>query len=157
MKILLNRIKLILFALILSLYALTGFTQQQWKFHVAFEDATGAKDTIWFILDTTATFYGIDTALGEGNVNFNYNVFNVWTLTWGTYPNFDTTKVVAFPYDIGGFGSEIHAFNFELPIKISWDTSLLHASYLPSSPVGWMNHARIDNYYFFMINNNLWV
>lgn len=40
-----------------------SFSQPQWKFHVAFEDATNAKDTIWFIWDTTATFEGADTAL----------------------------------------------------------------------------------------------
>ncbi len=53
--------------LILSpLMALTLAAQPQWKFHVAYEDATGARDTIFFIWDTSAVVYGIDTALGEG-------------------------------------------------------------------------------------------
>lgn len=127
--------------------------QQQWKFHVAFEDGTGAKDTIWFIWDTTAVFYGIDTALGEGNPNMNYSAFNVYTLTWDTYPDYDTTKVVAHPYNYS-FENTIEAINYELPITITWDSALLHADWLPPTPVGWVNYARIDNDYFFFYNNN---
>ena len=69
------------------------------------------------------------------------------------YPEFDTTKVIAFPYD-EYFEVMIHAFNFELPITMSWDTSLLHASFLPPEPVGWINNARLDNDYFFLVNNS---
>lgn len=144
--------------IILSLITLLSISfqlnaQPQWKFHVAFEDATGAKDTIWFIWDTTAVFYGIDTALGEGNPNMNYNDFNVYTLTWGNYPDYDTTKVVAHPYEYS-FENTIEAINFELPITITWDSALLHADWLPPTPVGWVNYARIDNDYFFQYNNN---
>ena len=139
--------------LILMLAAVQCNAQPQWKFHVAYEDATGAKDTIWFIWDTTATFYGIDTSLGEGNPNMDYSVFNVWTITWGIYPDFDTTKVVAHPYD-RSFGSEVKAINFDLPITISWDSALLHANWLPPQPVGWVNHARIYNDYFFLYPND---
>lgn len=129
------------------------YAQPQWKFHVAFEDGTEAKDTIWFIWDTTAMFFGIDTALGEGNPNMNYDDFNVFTLTWDTYPDYDTTKVVAHPYEYG-FGHTIEAINYELPITITWDSALLHADWLPPTPVGWVNYARIDNDYFFFYNNN---
>ncbi len=130
------------------------YAQPQWKFHVAFEDATGAKDTIWFIWDTTAMFYGIDTTLGEGNPHMDYSQFNVWTLTWAAYPNdYDTTKVVAHPYSYS-FDCTIEAINFELPITITWDSALLHADWLPPTPVGWVNFARIDNDYFFLYNNN---
>lgn len=126
-------------------------TQPQWKFHVAFEDATGAKDTIWFIWDTTATFYGADTALGEISVNIDHSMFSVWTsnhgLTW-----YDTIKIVAHPYD-RSFGHSIEAINFELPITISWDSALLQANWLPPHPVGWVNHARIYNDYFFLYPN----
>jgi len=134
-------------------YSIQLTAQPQWKFHVAFEDATNAKDTIWFIWDTAALFYGVDTALGEGNPSMNYNDFNVFTLTWDTYPDYDTTKVVAHLYEYS-FGHTIEAINYELPIKITWDTALLHADWLPPTPVGWVNYARIDNDYFFFYNNN---
>lgn len=127
------------------------FSQQQWRFHVAYEEATGSKDTLWFIWDTTATFYGADTLLGETSAIFNYDEFNVWTYNSGLTWN-DSIKIVAHPYEYS-FGHDIYAMNFELPVTISWDTSLLHAPFLPPLPVGWINHARIDNDYFFMVNN----
>jgi hypothetical protein len=127
--------------------------QPQWKFYLAFEDGIGAKDTMWFIWDTTAMFFGIDTLLGEGNVQFDYDIFNVYALTWGIYPEIDTTKVVAIPYD-EYFEVQIKAFNYELPLKISWDTLLFHAGYLPPEPVGWVNYARLYSDYFFWVNNN---
>lgn len=111
-----NNVILFLIAILVISFQLAA--QPQWKFHVAFEDGTGAKDTIWFIWDTTAVFYGIDTALGEGNPNMNYNEFNVYTLTWDTYPDYDTTKVVAHPYEYS-FGHTIEAINYTLPIKIT--------------------------------------
>lgn len=144
---------LFLSTIILALFS-SANAQQQWKFHVAFEDATMARDTIWFIWDTTAVSYGIDTLLGEGNPHMNYSEFNVYTLTAGVYPDFDTTKVVALPYN-ESFGHTIDAINFELPIIMTWDSSLLHAPWLPSLPVGWVNYARIENDYFFNINNML--
>lgn len=143
--------KIIFFSTILLALFSSVSAQQQWKFYVAFEDATMARDTIWFIWDTTATLSGIDTLLGEGNLHLNYNKFNVYTVIGGPYPG-DTTKIVAHPYN-ESFGHSINSMNFELPIKITWDSSLFHASWLPPSPVGWVNAAGISNDYFFNINN----
>lgn len=147
-----------LFNLLLALGFCCSITAQpQWKFHIAYEDATGARDTIWLIWDTTATFYGIDTLLGEGNPGMNYNEFNVWTLTGGPgWNQIDTTKVIAHPYEYS-FEPIVKAMNFVLPITITWDSSLFHAPGLPPQPVGWINHARIDNLYFFSYWNNPWV
>ncbi|MDD4374771.1 MAG: T9SS type A sorting domain-containing protein [Bacteroidales bacterium] len=125
--------------------------QPQWKFHLAFEDATGAKDTIWFIWDTTATFYGLDTALGEYPVSLDDNLFNVWICNPAN-EKYDTLKTIAHPYTYT-FGHQIEAVNFKLPVKISWDSSLFHADWLPSEPVGWVNNAWISNEYFFLVNN----
>ena len=126
--------------------------QPQWKFHIAYEDASGAKDTMWLIWDTTATLSGADTMLGEVSANMNLNEFNVWTYNnWLTWT--DSIKTVANPYT-HAFDQTIFAMNFQLPIQISWDTSLLHALYLPPQPVGWVNYARMDNDYFFMVNNH---
>lgn len=146
-----NKVKItmfLIFGLCMNINA-----QPQWKFHVAYEDATGARDTIWFIWDTTATFYGLDTALGEVPVSPDPENFNVWTLSWDIYPEFDTVKVIAHPYTYD-FGHSIRAINFELPITIRWDSSLLHADWLPPEPVGWVNVARLANDYFFLVTNN---
>ena len=142
--------KKILLTLFLSLVIL-GFVkaQEQWKFSLAFEDATGARDTLWFVWDTTATFYGADSALGEMSASINSTEFNVWTyndgLAW-----LDTVKTVALPFDYC-FHSSIYAINFELPITVKWDSSLFHAPWLPPLPVGWVNDATLYNAYFFSV------
>ncbi|MBC8488392.1 MAG: T9SS type A sorting domain-containing protein [Bacteroidetes bacterium] len=130
----------------------TLYSQPQWKFHIAFEDGTGAKDTMWFIWDETATIFGIDTALGEGQAIINQDEFNVFTLL-GVYPNLDTSKVFAIPYN-EYFEKQLFAINYALPLKLSWDSSLFHADFLPPEPVGWVNYARLYSDYFFWINNN---
>jgi hypothetical protein len=142
--------------LILSFFFITNLclAQPQWKFHLAFEDATGAKDTIWLIWDTTATGgvqgSGYDTLLGEGPFNFDYSIFNVWTHN----ENGDSTKTLAFPYNNTiGFLPFIYAFNYQYPITIQWDSSLFYASYLPL-PVGYINIATIENDYFFLVSND---
>ena len=134
------QITLFLFLLSFSIRA-----QQPWRFHLAFEDATGAKDTIWLVWDTTAhTNLPVDTALGEGHVKLNLNDFNVFV---GNSEN-DTTKTTAFPYSIYPImETGIAAINYNYPIQITWDSSLFHASYLPTQAT--IPAACINNEYFF--------
>lgn len=119
--------------------------QQQWKFHLAFEDATGAKDTIWLLYDTTA--HGTlptDTALGEIGVTFDYSTFNVWVYNADN----DSTKTSALPYVYyPSHFAEVRAINYQYPIIVSWDTALFHVSYLPFSQ-GYFSIATINNNYF---------
>ncbi|MBS1569770.1 MAG: hypothetical protein JST45_10040 [Bacteroidetes bacterium] len=70
---------ILLFALA---FAYTATAQPTWRFHLAFEDGTGARDTIWFVFDTTATLgSGVpDYELGEGAVQMDLDSFNVWIL-----------------------------------------------------------------------------
>lgn len=147
----LYRIILVLISLMFTIN--TTYTQEQWKFYLAFEDATGARDTIWHIWDTTATFLGADTHLGEVTAIINPDAFNVWTYNHGLSWQ-DTIKTVAYPYNYD-FSSKIRAINFNLPIYISWDSSLFHAPFLPPEPVGWVNYARFQNDYFFFYNNSI--
>lgn len=144
--------RVIITTIIVCLSMTHAISQPQWKFHIAFEDATGAKDTIWYIWDTTATFYGADTALGEITAELDPESFNVWThnygLTW-----YDTIQIVAHPFEYF-FEHRIYANNFQLPIDISWDTSLFYADSIPPLPVGYVNYATMDNHYFFFYNNN---
>jgi hypothetical protein len=139
--------KHLLFLLFILLTTNFIIAQPQWKFHIAFEDATGAKDTIWLIWDTTATF-GIDTQFNEQAQPINYSVFNVFT---GNV-NGDTTKTQALPHPHASNNVEVHAINYQYPITISWDSSLFHAPGLPP-PVGYVNNAWIGNNYFFIVNN----
>lgn len=127
------------------------FAQSQWKFHIAFEDATGSKDTIWLIWDTSASggVIGIvDTLLGEGKTSIDYLQFNTFLIN----DNYDTTKTLAFPFQYSLF-TEVKAINYIPPIKISWDSSLFHKPGIPP-PVGFVNVAFISNDYFFLVNND---
>lgn len=138
---------------LLFIICIDSFSQPQWKFHVAYEDATGARDTLWFIWDETATFFGYDISLGEIPLSLNYDVFNVYVFNNGSTTS-DTLKTTAYPYSIG-FEEQVFAINFVLPITISWDSSLLHAPFLPPEPVGWVNFARLYNNYFHWYGNML--
>ncbi|MCO5275812.1 MAG: T9SS type A sorting domain-containing protein [Flavobacteriales bacterium] len=114
--------------------ACTTTAQPTWRFHLAFEDGTGARDTIWMIYDTSATVGSdfqpqVDYALGEGDAQLDYTRFNVFTWNWDG----DSTKIHAYPYtEFPNFdGTIIDAINWTPPMTITWDTSLFHAPYLP--------------------------
>ncbi len=142
-----------IFVLFFVCISLNSFSQAQWKFYVAFEDATGAKDTLWMIYDTTAyAMLPTDTILGEGKMQFDYSKFNVWILNY----DFDSTKTTAMPYFIFPNHAlyNIDAMNFQYPILITWDTSLFHSTILPNQPDLFINLAQIDNDYFFFVSND---
>ena len=125
--------------------------QPQWKFHIAFEDGIGARDTIWLIWDTTATG-GVDTALGEGPVQLNYNIFNVFIGNASA----DTTKTSALSYNYYPMNSaQVYAINYQYPLTVRWDSSLFHAPYLPPLGQNMVQVATINNDYFFFVNNTL--
>ena len=130
---------LFLFLIVIGCNYLMAQNQPQWKFPIAFEDATGAKDTVFFVWDSTATMQ-LDSALGEYPVNLMHGVFQVY---WAY--NSDTTKVYAIPISNPFFNNAVVAKNYVYPIKISWDTSLFRSTSLPS-PV---NCAEMSNEYFF--------
>ena len=139
--------KNILFFFLLFAIKINSFSQAQWKFHIAFEDGTGAKDTIWCIWDGTAHGSApVDTTLGEGKVNINYNAFNVFIGN----ANGDTTKTVALPF-FWSFDMGVMAINYQYPLSITWDSSLF--SVIFPWPYASVDYARIDNGYFFYVNN----
>lgn len=116
----------------------------QFKFHLAFEDATGAKDTVWLILDTLATG-GYDIIFGEKPISLPTGVFQVY---YDMGIN-DTGKVSAVPtnYESGGF--QILAQNYIYPLIMYWDTSLIYNNNLPFT----VNYSYLDNEWFFFNND----
>ena len=144
-KLIKKRLHILLFILLITNFITA---QPQWNFHIAFEDVTGAKDTIWLIWDTDATF-GVDTQFNEQAQKLNYSVFNVFIRN----TNADTTKTQALPHPYASNNVDVHAINYQYPITISWDSSLFHAPGLPL-PVGYVNRAFINNDYFFLVNND---
>ncbi len=129
--------RLLLHLLPALLVALATTAQPTWRFHLAFEDGTGARDTLWFIYDSTATLPvnpwpgpNVDYELGEGPVDTSDGLFHVFMRN----ANWDSTNTVAVPYawfPIFETGNTIDAINWAPPMTITWDTSLFHAPYLP--------------------------
>ncbi|MEP7265812.1 MAG: T9SS type A sorting domain-containing protein [Bacteroidota bacterium] len=146
-----NKIKTYIFFFALF-FTCIAHSQSQWKFHIAFEDGSGAKDTIWCIWDTAATLNWspgpYDTLFNEGPAITNPNVFNVWMFN----NNLDSTKTVANPstYFLEPI---VQAINYQYPIYISWDSSLFNTVGAPDDS-GNVYHAKIDNDYFFGVNND---
>jgi len=130
-------------SIVMLLVTVQAQAQPQWRFHLAFEDATGAKDTLWFIYDTTATG-GLDAHLGEVPVDWSPDVFNVRANV--------RLKIIASPYSSfpeGGM-SVLEGMNYTPPLIVRWDTSLFHAPYLPATPTRYIRYAWLSNYYFWM-------
>lgn len=154
-----NNVRFLLVALFASL-AVATYAQPQWRFHLAFEDGTGAKDTLWFIYDTsvqqTQSHWPVDMdEYHESRVGLNYDdgEFHVFTIN----DLIDSTNSMAFPYywfPMLETGGTINAINWEPPMTIRWDTSLFHAPYLPYEQ-GNISVAIMDGPLFFFINNHI--
>ena len=138
----------LLTSILIGLTISSLFAQQPWRFHIAFEDGTGQRDTIWMVFDNSATVEGVDYQLGEGTPEYNPNAFNVFMYNMES----DSTKIIAYPYSMCPymFTGSIYSINYTYPIVIRWDTSLFHAQCLPINPA--LNIAIIiGNYPFFML------
>ncbi len=127
--------------------------QPTWHFPICFEDGTGARDTIWLVYDTTATTGWdtpqVDYSLGEGRVDMDPSVFNVWVWNWDN----DSTKTVAFPYtEFPYHNATVYAFNYQYPVTIRWDLTIGAEPFLPQDggPIDW---GMIYNDYFYYNNN----
>lgn len=136
------------------LLGMTTAAQPTWRFPISFEDATGARDTIWMVYDVSATVGSltdpiVDVDLGEGRVDMEPGVFNVWTYNWED----DSTKTIAWPYTQFPFHQVVvEGAYHEFPVTIRWDMSLGQEPFLPEE--GWpINGGAIYNTYFFFFNN----
>lgn len=124
----------------------TAQQQPEFKFYLAFEDATNTKDTLWYILDSTATV-GMDTALGEKPQNLTSSSFHVYMYITSAA---DSGKTIAYPSISCGFSSQIRAQNVVYPITVRWDTSLLFNHNLPCI----FNLVIFDNEWFFFASTH---
>ncbi len=111
----------------------------QFKFHLAFEDATGAKDTLWFIFDSLGT-PNYDPIFGEEPVLLSANQFEVYIESWG-----GTVKTIAGSSNNSYVSTQIKAQNYIYPLTMSWDSSLFFNNNLPFT----INTASLDNDWFF--------
>lgn len=134
-------------SLALLLGALQTHSQPQWRFHLAFEDAAGAKDTIWFLYDTTASISVANVELGEDYFPISPTEFNVWI--WRNGDN--ALKLRAWPYSIFPLGEvPISGSNYTPPLTIRWDTSLFQSPDLPSTVTSYIRYAGLFSTYFWL-------
>ncbi len=141
----------ILFTILLLFFALKTTAQQppEFKFYLAFEDANNTKDTLWYVLDSTAT-WGIDTVLGEAPQDLTSNGFHVYLRPEHYGVLVDSGELAAFPSLSCAAGGQIHAQNYVYPIIVRWDTSLLLNHNLSCT----LNEVIFDNDWFFFNPNS---
>lgn len=140
--------KILSLAFCLSIYFLTGqkaYSQEnaQWAFYLAFEDATGAKDNVWLVMDESAEYPGLDSDLGEVPIETSETDFSVW-LPFVDSP--DKYDCFAIPFGVGELYME--AQNFSLPIQLSWDSTLFQAAILEEVLGYGANLALFESQYF---------
>ncbi len=131
--------------LFVLIFNLSSFGQEpDFKFHLAFEDATGAKDTVWAVWDSTAQSFpgNYDTIFGEFPQSLpndtNFRVYIRYNVT-------DSGKVRAEPISGEGNTFLIRAVNYVYPITMRWDSSLFTQNTLPFI----INTATLGNEWFF--------
>jgi len=112
--------------------------QPQWVFPIWFEDATGAKDTIYFGIDATSANI---TDLGYRHYSVDTSVFHVYSI----FGWLDTCKVLIGDYSIGG--QILSTSHVQYPLILRWDKSLLFIEPNPS----WYfdNNSRLESTYIF--------
>lgn len=134
----------------LLLSASVAAQQPQWKFPLAFEDATGAKDTLFFVWDSTASLTVYDTVFGEIPMSMPTDTFQVYVYINFTGPT-DSSKTVAIETDFYSMTHLIRASNYILPITMNWDTVVLNNSNLQPPVIC----CELDNDYFWgTVQNN---
>ncbi len=125
----------------------------QWKFYLAFEDATGAKDTIWIGLDENGTVGNLNPDLGEVPVQLDSTEFNVWM---NVYPSME-----AFKTYVGSINHSpsiiVFGMNQVLPITLSWDTAFFNSPVLQETMAGPICNPRLESSWFENYTNAVWL
>jgi hypothetical protein len=126
--------------------------EPQFKFWLAFEDATGAKDTLWLIMDSTANTFGDDPHLGDTMIydtTSNFKISRNLYLYTDTLREYKIHKVQATGIR-NNISTSIDAFNYQLPLTIRYDTNIFNNNGLPYKFKTAYLH---NNYSYFYLNN----
>ena len=129
--------KTYLLALILTLTltsVLAQLQKPQWEMPFYFEDAEGAKDTIWVGYDPEASIYrtDVDTLFDEDSILIDTTFFHAY-LFGVPIANNKVRKRSIMSIEPGGYELTTHIYfnKGKLPLKISWPDSLLNSDSLP--------------------------
>jgi len=140
----------------------------QWSFYLAFEDATGAMDSLWYVLDTSATVYSFSPPYHNGNdlqfgevplgmdSSFHVSMGGILTVgigngsSWPSILEYGNFKVEARPVGSPNFGGGgVVAHNYVLPITMRYDAALLTSATINGLINQNMSDAFMDNGYLF--------
>ena len=116
-------------ALLFSSVVTIAQIEPQFKFYLAFEDANYQRDTVWIIIDSSATEGFTDTLLGEIIEPIDSSKFQTWL--FGTS---DSTgyKTWCYPFRvINHYATDIKSRNAQAPILMRWDKNILNNNNLP--------------------------
>lgn len=134
----------------------------QWEFYLAFEDATGTRDTLWLVFDTggvifstTVGDFGLNPELGQipiGNDSVEVDSFHVWMYQDNLGNHYD---VCDGSFSFGIIEVQLYGENFVLPMTMRWDTTLFNSDvfnqYNDSVSVG---YAIMDSNYLFTVGGS---
>ncbi|HZH55118.1 MAG TPA: hypothetical protein VFD72_05665, partial [Sphingobacteriaceae bacterium] len=114
-----------------------------WTFYMAFEDATGARDTFWVVWSEQGHAGYADPDLGEVQIELDNTTFTVWKeqFEFGQYYDHYVSELD------GATNFSLGANNYVLPLTASWDTSLFQAEILHEVFGFGVNDARLENEY----------
>lgn len=125
------------------------YQEPQWKIPLYFEDATGAKDTLWIGYDPDATA-GIDPQFDEGWMwidTTKFNVYQWWypqnTPIYGSI-NTDSVRKTNISRYLNG---EMGFVKGVLPVTLTWDNAKLNSLDLPFPDISPRPRARIDMWF----------
>jgi hypothetical protein len=137
--------------LLMFIPAMYCSAQNSWDLTIAFEDATGAKDTLRIYWDDDAT-YEDDVPFSEmpisPNLEGNFEVFfdDISAITGSSALQYTN---IASPWVNEGFDGFIHAINYEEPVIMTYlggsftDTEIF--PFLENNPI----RGQMENDYFF--------
>jgi hypothetical protein len=125
-----------------------------WLMPLYFEDATGAKDTVYIGYDTRASSSesDIDTIFDEGWIKVDTSKFNAFIWLYPGYApsgdyiiNSDSVRkkdISYWPYP----HAQVGFIKGKMPLILKWEDSLLNSPVLPFKDISPRPRARIDFY-----------
>lgn len=130
------------------------YIEPQWKFYFAFEDATGARDTMWIGLDSAVTTFGPgeNTQFGEVPFDVPEDVFSVYSdYSFTEWTQFKVSNIES------SMNVNVYASNYTLPLILSWDTALFNAPVLQETAAGPLCNPRLESSYLEGMTNANWL
>lgn len=127
------------------------FENPSWLMPLVFEDATGAKDTVFLGYDERASFasFTIDSMFNEFFYPFDTSRFTAFLLAG--FNNYSVNCNNNYPEPVkkinvfGGLVSSCMSFfNAKMPVTLTWNDSLLDSPELPFSDISPRPRARLD-------------